>query len=301
MSRKLYLRSTCQVLLQDKLADLMGTKDSQEDRTNYVFTVSKDGQKVELRLLRDGQTIEGNAIIVDFDPDLIRILETPDVRSLKCCERERLGQVSQPIGKAIRQLVGLIKQEHGRFDVDDELIGQCENEWSLDGGEWLPTPYGLRVTLSISGLGNVNDRTADRLQELLACDEEPMIATGYLHQAIRSRNARYKWIYATVAAELAIKETLVRIEPKLETLLTEVPSPPLRKLYGVVLESVAGVKFTHLNKLNKGVERRNALLHRVKDEPLLSSEEVNDYVAFIEETIRWLLELRRSMRNQMTP
>ncbi|MCK4354714.1 MAG: hypothetical protein KAW83_05615, partial [Dehalococcoidia bacterium] len=107
-----------------------------------------------------------------------------------------------------------------------------------------------------------------------------------------------QWIYATMAAELAIKEILVRIEPKLQVILETLPSPPLNRLYGDVLESVAGVRSTSLSKLQNGARRRNELVHNPRS-PTPTFNEVKEYINFIEDMIRWLLkEWRRIKREE---
>ena len=152
------------------------------------------------------------------------------------------------------------------------------------------------MDIGLSSLGNLDEMTAKYLQELLSEDEEALVATSYLHQARNSMNRRYQWIYATMAAELAIKEILVRIEPKLRVILEKLASPPLNKLYGDVLESVAGVRSTSLPMLQDGAQKRNQLGHNPKS-PTPTFNEVNEYVDFIEDRVKWLLkEWRRIKR-----
>ena len=96
---------------------------------------------------------------------------------------------------------------------------------------------------------------------------------------------------------MAIKEILIRIEPNLEVILTILPSPPLEKLYGEVLESLLGVKpsKSDLNKLKWGAIRRNKLVHSIEDEPP-SWKEANDYNHFINQKIKWLLYQYRHLK-----
>ena len=99
-----------------------------------------------------------------------------------------------------------------------------------------------------------------------------------------------------MAAELAIKEILVRIEPKLQVILGALPSPPLNRLYGDVLESVAGVRSASLSRLQNGAQRRNELVHN-PNSPTPTFNEVNEYIDFIEDRVKWLLkEWRRIKR-----
>jgi len=189
----------------------------------------------------------------------------------------------------------LLKQELHRYDLKDELIGNPYCEWSLGDNQWFSIPRGLRVDVEVTSLRNLDERLAKHLQELLLEDEEALVATSYLHQARNSMNRRYKWIYATMAAELAIKEILVRIEPKLQVILGTLPSQPLNRLYGDVLESIAGVRSTSPTKLQKGASRRNQLVHNPKS-PTPTFNEAKEYVDFIEDRIKWLLEEWRRIK-----
>ena len=97
------------------------------------------------------------------------------------------------------------------------------------------------------------------------------------------------WIDSTIAAELAIKEFLIRYRPDWKTLLIELPSPPIHKLYGPVLESLAGEKSPVLKELQKGSEIRNRLIHRAGES--VSREEANEYFMNVETAIFHLLAL----------
>ncbi len=293
MSDRLYLCCKCTLLLEN------GTSGSiivDESLKNYSFSVSKDGQNVNMKLLQDGKTIEAQSVVDFFKPNILQILRTNDYDKLNDGDKKELSDIRHPIIEAVRQFVGLLKQELHRYDINDELISNLRYEWSLGDNQWFPIPRGLRMNVGLSSLGNLNAITAKSLQELLSWDEEALVATSYLHQARNSKNRRYQWIYATMAAELAIKEILMRIEPKLQVILEILPSPPLNKLYGDVLESVAGVRSTSLSTLQNGAQKRNQLVHNPKS-PTPTFNEVNGYIDFIEDRVKWLLkEWRRIKR-----
>jgi len=250
-----------------------------------------------MKLLQDGKTIEAESVVDFFKPNILQILKTNDYDKLSDEEKTELSDITHPIREAVRQFAGLLKQELHRYDINDELIGNPYGEWSLGDNQWFSIPRGLRVNVGLSSLGNLNAITAKSLQELLSEDEEALVATSYLHQARNSMNGRYQWIYATIAAELAVKEILVRIEHKLRVILEELPSPPLKKLYGDVLQSVASIRLTNsdLEKLQRGARRRNELVHNPKSAPPTFNE-VNEYIDFIEERIKWLLEKWRRIK-----
>jgi len=294
MSDRLYIRGNCELLFEKTGP---GSIIVDESVKNYDFSVSKSGQEVKVKLPQDGKTIEFESAVDSFKPNILQILRTNDYNKLSEREKAELHRITEPIHEAARQFVGLLKQELHRYDIRDELIANVHIEWSLGDNKWYPIPRGLKVDTWVSHLDNLGDRTANHLQKLLSEGEEALIATSYVHHARNSRNSRYQWIYATIAAELAIKEILVRIEPKLRVILEELPSPPLNKLYGEVLKSVAGVKLSgsDLEEIRKGARRRNELVHNPKSNTP-SFKEVNKYIDFVEDKIKWLLEQRRSMK-----
>lgn len=89
---------------------------------------------------------------------------------------------------------------------------------------------------------------------------------------------------------MAIKEFLGIIKPELIPLLLEVPSPPLRKLYGILLEEYAKERSPKLSKLVNGQATRNNLVHR-PESIKLETEETNNYIRDVEIAIFHLLYL----------
>jgi len=79
-----------------------------------------------------------------------------------------------------------------------------------------------------------------------------------------------------------------RKRPELETLLLEIQSPPLQKLFGVVLESEIGERSPKLKSIGKGAELRNRLIHRPRHDPP-TDDDAERYVNDIEVAIYHLL------------
>jgi len=289
---RLYLRGRCEVLLDGRGLDLM---QAEESRRDYTFSIAKRNQTVNLTLCEGGETIEASTVLEVFGSRIVQILKTGEYDHLSDSAKNKVLEISNPITESMKQIVGLIKQELHRSDIRDDLIGNVSIEWSLDNDQWYPIPYGLTIHTWAYALGNMTEAHAEHLQELLSEDEEALVATSYDHQARNAESGRYQWIYATIAAELAIKEILGRIEPRLQVILSTLPSPPLDKLYGDVLQSVAGVRSGGLSKLRRGAEIRNKLLHSPRSAHV-SPDEVNAYISFIDERIRWLLSLWRGRK-----
>jgi len=112
-------------------------------------------------------------------------------------------------------------------------------------------------------------------------NDAPLIAMPYLHRAINENDPRHKWIDATIAAELAIKEFLTRMKPDLDPVISELPSPPPHKLYGKVMEELFGIKSPVVKSIDKGADIRNKLVHSHKP-PTVTRQQAEDYVKDIE-------------------
>ena len=136
----------------------------------------------------------------------------------------------------------------------------------------------------------LNDQTQQSVQESLTLDHTPLLAMRHLHRAKLEHMPHHKWIDATIAAELAIKEVLARAKPDLEPLLVNMQSPPFSKLYGDVLATYLGEESPFRKRLITGQEVRNALVHRPGAEQI-DSQEANDYVEAVEGAIFHLLSL----------
>ena len=290
----LFLRARYDAALTRPKLDLI---QDASNRRDYPFNVTKNGHAIRLKVLGDGRTIQADMTVRNPGQHLLEALKTRMCVDLPPEHRDALLKALAPVNEAVRQLVGLTKQELHRYDLSDELIVNRSFEWSLNQQQWYPVPTEFTTSLSVVIHGNITDSTARDLQLLLCEDEVPLIATSFLHESRNARDNRYRWIYATVAAELAAKEVLTRIKPDLRVILEELPSPPLRKLYGVVLDSAAGISLPKrdLNRLNDGAEKRNKLVH-TPNHVHLSDAEVDDYVNFIEHKIGWLLTQWREIR-----
>jgi hypothetical protein len=294
MTQQLYLRCKCEILFQRD-----GNPVTVDDSGGpYTLDVLKGGKLVRVEVMQDGTTVEGKTVI-DTPSHILDILSAVDYDSLSDAQKKALSELQAPVTESIKQLVLLLKQELPKFDIDDELIGNCKYEWSIDEKTWQRVPFGLQAYMSMLRIGSLGRAKADHIQDLLSRGEAALIATNHLHRAQAERGLRYKWIDATIAAELAIKEILIRMEPKLEVILTELPSPPLRTLYGEVLKSIAGVSASEddLKKLGEGSRIRNRLIHSPESVPL-DHNKVTNYVQFVDHLIEWLLEVSRIRRRK---
>lgn len=206
--------------------------------------------------------------------------------------REEMRENFGPLSRANHRVFDLAIQELHKHE--GHYLSNPRVEWSADREAWHAGPEGDLIAVCWShSVPALTPRTARWLQRLIDQGEEALAATDHIFEAWRARSARFGWIEATIAAELAIKEVLARVEPKLETLLFEVPSAPITTLYGPILEEVCGKRSPYLKQLGEGARRRNRLIHR-PGTSLPDGQEFRDYVEVVEAAIEHLLKLARS-------
>ncbi len=178
-----------------------------------------------------------------------------------------LSAMKSNLREATRNVVRFFKYYLHKYYISEQLFS-CKHEyWSVDKITWktLPTTYLARNLNPYSSSLPLNEKTAKIVQEGLEKGmPEPFLAYRHLHRAMNEVDPRYKWIDATIAVELAIKEFLIILKPDIKTLLLEIPSPPLFKLYGSILKSFVGEESPKKKEIAKGVETRNKLIHTPK-------------------------------------
>jgi hypothetical protein len=176
---------------------------------------------------------------------------------------------------------------------DHHILTAGDQEWSSDGEQWQDFPYdSFLIADSSHTVFKLDQEWCGHLQAAVEHGEEPLVAFQHLREAWQRRTNRSSWIEATIAAELAIKEMLVRLEPKLSAVLFDLPAPPLHTLYGVVLERITGERSPFVKDLQGGATTRNRLIHR-PERVRLDTQEVIDYVATVERAIWHLIKLAR--------
>jgi hypothetical protein len=115
------------------------------------------------------------------------------------------------------------------------------------------------------------------MPSLLNNDIDPLFGFTHLHKAFLETNTRHQWIDATIAAELAFKEFLGKFAKEVTPLLTHLPSPPLDKMYGSVLEAYTGQRSPVVKCFNNGSRVRNELIHRPR-QVMPTKEETDEYL-----------------------
>jgi hypothetical protein len=202
-----------------------------------------------------------------------------------------LWRATSVLSQSARRVLNHIKYGLNQKDLDEQLFSVRGEYWSLGKAHWEKLPTHFHVVGNVDSFLYLSDDTAAVIQECLNIEApEPFLALRHLHRARREGNPRYKWIDATIAAELAIKEFLLRKKPDLEALLLEMPSPPLDKLYGAILKQYGGEISPWKNKIAKGAIVRNELLH-IPHHKAINPWDANQYVDDVQSAIYHLLAL----------
>jgi hypothetical protein len=190
-----------------------------------------------------------------------------------------------------RKVLSFIKYYLGFTKLDEQLCTPKKLLVSNDNASWIEIPFfPVPTDIWIELIMNLDTDTSKVIQNNIDNKIEPFIALKYLHRAKNENIPSFKWIDATIAAELAIKEFLIRKKPDIETLLLEVPSPPLSKLYGVVLKSITGQSSPVLKEIDNGAQIRNKLVHRPSEVPIEATKALK-YVQAVETAIFHLVYL----------
>ncbi|MBP1950697.1 hypothetical protein [Virgibacillus litoralis] len=189
------------------------------------------------------------------------------------------------------KVIDLVRYSLNENIFSEHTINLQKLEWKELSGEW-DNIGDIRKIISNGHSYTplaLTKETAKIIQHNLDGEIEPFVGLRHLHKAKQEENPRFMWIEATIAAELAIKEFLIKLKPDLESILLELPSPPLTKLYGVILESYSGERYPDLKVLSKGIEIRNRLVHRPLNEEIDYKKAIK-YVEDIESAIFYLLK-----------
>lgn len=251
---------------------------------------SEDNSAVSVVIVPEEDSVESSYEFNVSDEIWTSIQSNLDGKDLPEEFEKILLDKASVISNAAQKVLGLIKYCFGCTTLDENLLSNIRISWSINKSEWKKVCRKPHASFDIVRIINLNEKNAKGIQEYIDNDFRPFLALKHLHRAINETNTRYKWIDATIAAELAIKEFLIRYKPTITTLLLEVPSPPLHKLYGPILESYTKERSPKLKELQKGVENRNKLVHR-PDDIQITTEEANKYIHDVETAIYHLLHL----------
>jgi len=271
--------------------NIIGKIRSSSEVRKYCFNLlCEDNSTVSVIIVPAENSLESSYEFNIPDENWTSIQNNLDGKDLPKEFKKTLLDKESDISNAAQKVLGLIKYCFGCTTLDENLLSITRISWSINKSEWKTVCSKKCVSINIQNNVNLNEKNAKIIQEYIDTDFIPFLALKHLHRAMNETNTRYKWIDATIAAELAIKEFLIKYVPTIETLLLEVPSPPLDKLYGTILENYTEERSPKLRELKKGVEMRNKLVHKPKDIKLTTAE-ANKYICDVETAIYHLLHL----------
>lgn len=216
--------------------------------------------------------------------------DTCDAKDLSPELQAELSGIKIDISEATRKILYLMKYCFYNVELDERLFSVRSISWSTDKSKWKPLPMMVTTSMDVCNTVCFRENTARAIQSYVDDGFQPFFALRHLHRAKKETNPRHKWIDATIAAELAVKEFLVRVKPNIRTLVMEVPSPPMGKMYGEILESFVNQRSPKLKELIKGAEIRNKLIHRPEDTHI-DEQQANKYVQDVQIAIYHLLTL----------
>ena len=194
------------------------------------------------------------------------------------------------IRHSVRDLLALIKYHLRHFDIRESPYSVKSQCWRGAGNEWKEIPSTVFVSHESFSHQPLNEESHSAVQAAFASGVIPLVAMRHLHRAKNESQPHHKWIDATIAAELAVKEALCRAHPAMELMLIEMTSPPFSKMYGSLLKHYLGEESPFRKELIAGQEKRNKLVHR-PGALLIDRQDANNYAAVVEAAIFHLLSL----------
>lgn len=254
------------------------------DVKRHTVEVSQNGQVFDVSIL-DKETVV-QVVASDYtvtDELLIWLRSEPEKRAPAAypegLKAELLG-AALALEQAARLVADSVRYFLFRTGVLDGSVGRAKR-WVWHDGASEPRDIPLPASLSIV-VGRhflLNEERAKALEEGLGSGFTPLAGMRHLFRAIQEEEPRFRCIDAVIALELCVKEALTRKCPALESLLTHVPSPPLDKLYGPILEQHFGApSWLPKRKIQAMVTTRNHLVHRPQG-TMISAEDAAQIVS----------------------
>jgi len=147
--------------------------------------------------------------------ELMDILKPNHVISeLKPSVKKEIQTIHSNFTNVIRRTVYAIKYCLQQRGIHDSLISYQRTEYSLNNTVCrILADCGIHATVSAHSTTPLDQDDATLIEDFLSKGKEPLLALTFLQHAIGENNPKYKWINATIAAELAIKEFLISLMP----------------------------------------------------------------------------------------
>lgn len=179
----------------------------------------------------------------------------------------------------------------GRASIDDETLGPWQNVlWNQAGTVTQSFPMPPTGQLYMTSVIGLDGFARGQLQEALDKGYEPLLGERHLFRAYQETVPRFRWIDATIAAELAIKEALVRKCPLLNNEIMVSRVDNWTRLYKGKMKQVFGEESPYYPAIKKGATKRNKLIHSTRS-VALSEGEAMEYLHQVALAIRNLYKL----------
>jgi hypothetical protein len=269
--------------------EIIGIEQSEKITVNYQFTVKEDDFDIQIVISENLKEIEAKTRY-EISEDLQQTIQSHLILNESYIEgrqdqiNESTANAQRNLIKAVHKLVDLMEFETGYLFLNENLRqGNCY--CSLDGECWediKKREFTSHFEVSWKNIPGLNESEKTALQCHIDKNVEPFLATHHLFKAIKETDPRHQLINLALALELGIKEYLVRkkTDTEVAVLIKNVPSPPLVKLYGEVLECFAGEQ-TSVKKriIGELAEDRNNLVHKViKSVKSNLTHDIKDYI-----------------------
>jgi len=257
------------------------------------LTINHEGRQVSVTLVGGETYAVGQISQVEVSDELFAWLESspPLFGYWPNSVKAELEAFKATLEGACRIVVETIKYILFRPAISDGILGDIADFiWSEENGVQNQIPIPPVAYMSAHSSAPLVGANIDSLQEGFDNNFRPLVGMRHLFRAIQETEPRFQWIDTTIALELAIKEALIRKCPEIESLLLEMPSPPLDKLYGSIMEKYLGVASTYRKRIQQGVTIRNKLIHRPSG-MTISKDDASAYVLMAHKAIAHLLTL----------
>ena len=234
----------------------------------------------------------------------LKCLDQFDGAMLTADARDVVHSALSAIQTAVTDVLSLVKYHLRHTDLREMLFAIKSQQWRAGTDEFRAVPMELSASFHSASARMLDEATHDEVQSALDSGALPLEGMRHLHRARHETEPHHKWIDATIAAELAVKEAICRRCPEMTAVLVEQQSPPFAKLYGQLMRTCLGEESPFRKQLIKGQELRNILVHR-PGASKVDPQEALDYVDTVEAAIFHMLSLLypddRLIRNARDP
>lgn len=192
------------------------------------------------------------------------------------------------LDKAANKILSTIKYLFDFHELDEDLF-QIEKTLLFINNEWKECTDRRKTEWHYANMFfSIDNNTLPTIKKIFDDGIEPFLALKFLHRAKNEISLRDKWLFAAIAAELAVKEFLFKKDPKKNKKLVDQPMA-LEDLFGTFLTPFLRKPLPTKKVLLDNAKIRNEIIHRPFDRHGLTYTECIKYLDAVEKTIFFLL------------